>query len=199
MLSHCLVSFPTFTHSVCCQQTPRPVGSWVNQASKTRHPQRATGGLRRDDIRPPPATRPDPSGLLIDARGRVLYPDAQVEYVDAEGRTGHINIEGRPRQLPQPSHPSKGSRRVPASRQRTGCGEHPPETWPGRRYRSFLTPGSGRPRPRPLSNSDTRENTVIMHFLQNPHSYALSAQQYTDPLNNIQAHTRPVLNCIIIR
>ena len=32
-------------------------------------------------------------GLPIDARGRVLYPDAQIEYVDAEGRTGRVNIE----------------------------------------------------------------------------------------------------------
>ena len=32
-------------------------------------------------------------GLPVDARGRVLYPDAQIEYVDAEGRTGRVNIE----------------------------------------------------------------------------------------------------------
>ena len=32
-------------------------------------------------------------GLPIDARGRVLYPDAQIEYVDAEGHTGRVNIE----------------------------------------------------------------------------------------------------------
>ena len=32
-------------------------------------------------------------GLPIDAQGRVLYPDAQIEYVDADGRTGRINIE----------------------------------------------------------------------------------------------------------
>ena len=32
-------------------------------------------------------------GLPIDARGRVLYPDAQIEYVDADGRTGRLNIE----------------------------------------------------------------------------------------------------------
>ena len=32
-------------------------------------------------------------GLPVDARGRVLYPDAQIEYVDADGRTGRINIE----------------------------------------------------------------------------------------------------------
>ena len=32
-------------------------------------------------------------GLPIDAQGRVLYPDAQIEYTDAEGRTGRVNIE----------------------------------------------------------------------------------------------------------
>ena len=32
-------------------------------------------------------------GLPIDARGRVLYPDAQIEYTDSEGRSGRVNIE----------------------------------------------------------------------------------------------------------
>ena len=32
-------------------------------------------------------------GLPIDAQGRVLYPDAQIEYTDSEGRTGRVNIE----------------------------------------------------------------------------------------------------------
>ena len=31
--------------------------------------------------------------LPIDARGRVRYPDAQIEYVDAGGRAGRVNIE----------------------------------------------------------------------------------------------------------
>ena len=31
--------------------------------------------------------------LPIDAEGRVLYPDAQIEYVDAEGRSGRVNVE----------------------------------------------------------------------------------------------------------
>ena len=29
----------------------------------------------------------------IDARGRVLYPDAQIEYTDSDGRTGLVNVE----------------------------------------------------------------------------------------------------------
>ena len=32
-------------------------------------------------------------GLPIDAQGRVLYPDAQIKYTDADGRTGRVNIE----------------------------------------------------------------------------------------------------------
>ena len=31
--------------------------------------------------------------LPIDAQGHVLFPDAQIEYLDAEGRTGRVNIE----------------------------------------------------------------------------------------------------------
>ena len=32
-------------------------------------------------------------GLPIDEQGRVLFPDAQIEYVDDAGRTGRVNIE----------------------------------------------------------------------------------------------------------
>ena len=32
-------------------------------------------------------------GLPVDDEGRVLYPDAQIEYADAEGRSGRVNIE----------------------------------------------------------------------------------------------------------
>ena len=32
-------------------------------------------------------------GLPLDDTGKVLYPDAQVEYADAAGRTGRVNIE----------------------------------------------------------------------------------------------------------
>ena len=32
-------------------------------------------------------------GLPVDARGRVLYPDAQIEYTDADGRSGRVNVE----------------------------------------------------------------------------------------------------------
>ena len=32
-------------------------------------------------------------GLPVDDEGRVLHPDAQIEYTDADGRTGRVNIE----------------------------------------------------------------------------------------------------------
>ena len=32
-------------------------------------------------------------GLPVDGDGRVLYPDAQIEYEDADGRSGRVNIE----------------------------------------------------------------------------------------------------------
>ena len=32
-------------------------------------------------------------GLPVDEQGRVLYPDAQLEYTDADGREGRVNIE----------------------------------------------------------------------------------------------------------
>ncbi|MYC53457.1 MAG: hypothetical protein F4X47_14195, partial [Gammaproteobacteria bacterium] len=32
-------------------------------------------------------------GLPLDEEGRVLYPDAQIEYEDADGRTGRVNVE----------------------------------------------------------------------------------------------------------
>ena len=32
-------------------------------------------------------------GLPLDDEGHVLYPDAQIEYTDSEGRTGRVNIE----------------------------------------------------------------------------------------------------------
>ena len=32
-------------------------------------------------------------GLAVDDDGKVLYPDAQIEYEDAEGRSGRVNVE----------------------------------------------------------------------------------------------------------
>ena len=35
----------------------------------------------------------DELGLPVDREGRVLYPDLQIEYVDAAGRSGRVNVE----------------------------------------------------------------------------------------------------------
>ena len=51
---------------------------------------------RRDDKRAADAERHRVAGELglpIDDEGRVLYPDAQIEYTEADGRTGRVNIE----------------------------------------------------------------------------------------------------------
>ena len=52
---------------------------------------RAKDGRRAADAERHRAARE--LGLPIDARGRVLYPDAQIEYTDSDGRTGRVNIE----------------------------------------------------------------------------------------------------------
>ncbi|MCY4645939.1 MAG: hypothetical protein OXE73_03585 [Gammaproteobacteria bacterium] len=51
---------------------------------------------RREDKRAADAERHRVArelGLPTDDEGRVLYPDAQIEYEDAKGRTGRVNVE----------------------------------------------------------------------------------------------------------
>ena len=63
-------------------------------------------------------------GLPIDAQGRVLYPDAQIEYTDAEGRSGRVNVEvasGHYRGAGSTSRSGgQGRRRVQDARKRAG-------------------------------------------------------------------------------
>ncbi len=57
---------------------------------------RSESARTRDDRRAADAERHRAAGQLglpIDEQGHVIFPDAQIEYVDAEGRTGHVNIE----------------------------------------------------------------------------------------------------------
>ena len=54
-------------------------------AARYRHGQRAADAERHRAA--------DELGLPVDREGSVLYPDLQIEYVDAEGRTGSVNIE----------------------------------------------------------------------------------------------------------
>ena len=48
-------------------------------------------------------------GLPVDDEGRVLYPDAQIEYENAEGRTGRVNIEAVSGNYREPSVRAKAA------------------------------------------------------------------------------------------
>ena len=56
-----------------------------SEAVRLKHGKRAADDERRQIA--------DELGLPLDDAGKVLYPDAQIEYEDAEGRTGRVNIE----------------------------------------------------------------------------------------------------------
>ena len=60
--------------------------------------------------------------------GKVLYPDAQLEYDDAEGRTGPLQHRGGHRTLPRGRDCGQGGGRLPDARQRSGSGAG---HWPG--------------------------------------------------------------------
>ena len=69
-------------------------------------------------------------GLPVDDAGQVLYPDAQIEYADAEGRTGRVNVEA-----------VSANYREPARR-----GGLAQETGSRRRRRPLVAPGTRRAR-----------------------------------------------------
>ena len=72
--------------------------------------------------------------LPIDARGRVLYPDAQIEYTDSDGRSGRVNIEV-----------ASGNYRQGAVRAKAAAGFRMHANGPaGRRVLRILEPGSDR-------------------------------------------------------
>ena len=48
-------------------------------------------------------------GLPVDDDGKVLYPDAQIEYRDAEGRTGRVNVEAVSGNYREPSLRAKAA------------------------------------------------------------------------------------------
>jgi len=52
---------------------------------------RAKDGRRTADAEKLRAARE--LGLPVDEQGKLLYPDAQIEYEDADGRTGRVNVE----------------------------------------------------------------------------------------------------------
>ena len=88
-------------------------------------------------------------GLPVDDEGHVLYPDAQIEYTDADGRTGRINVEvasGNYRDwwksIAEAKFPT-GRSCSPSSREESNDGTH--ETYPAqlRRRRMGPEPGTG--------------------------------------------------------
>ena len=56
-----------------------------SESARNRHGKRAADAERHRAARE--------LGLPVDDDGRVLHPDAQIEYEDADGRTGRVNIE----------------------------------------------------------------------------------------------------------
>ena len=67
-------------------------------------------------------------GLPLDDEGHVLYPDAQIEYTDAEGRTGRVNVEVASGNYREGAIKCESSGRVPRStptdRPRRACSAH---------------------------------------------------------------------------
>ena len=57
----------------------------ASEAARLKHGKRAADAERHRIARE--------LGLPVDDDGRVLYPDAQIEYADDEGRTGRVNVE----------------------------------------------------------------------------------------------------------
>ncbi|MDE2762422.1 MAG: hypothetical protein OXK74_06480 [Gemmatimonadota bacterium] len=57
----------------------------ASESARRRNGDRAADRERRREA--------EELGLPLDGADRVLYPDAQIEYEDAEGRTGRVNIE----------------------------------------------------------------------------------------------------------
>ncbi len=63
---------------------------------KSKVARRSEAARRRDGDRAADAERRRTArelGLPIDDEGQVLYPDAQIEYADDEGRSGRVNVE----------------------------------------------------------------------------------------------------------
>ena len=56
-------------------------------------------------------------GLPIQ-EGRVVYPDAQIEYLDIEGRSGRVNVEIASGTLPARRYRRQSPGRIPDARQR---------------------------------------------------------------------------------
>ena len=103
LLQHAQLAHDTAIYRACGRERQRLLergaairrvrldGELKSAVARTSESARARDGRRAADAERHRAA--GELGLPIDAQGRVLYPDAQIEYTDAEGRSGRVNIE----------------------------------------------------------------------------------------------------------
>ena len=95
-------------------------------------------------------------GLPIEPQGRVLYPDAQIEYTDADGRSGRVNIEAVSGNYREGPVRAKAAAGFTLHANGPAAVSTPQQARPGRRRRRLLAPGTRRPRPRRRRTLTTR-------------------------------------------
>ena len=103
LLQHAQLAHDTAIYRACGRERQRLLergaairrvrldGELKSAVARRSESARARDGRRAADAERHKAARE--LELPIDARGRVLYPDAQIEYTDAEGRSGRVNVE----------------------------------------------------------------------------------------------------------
>ena len=115
-------------------------GQHISSAARLQHAQLAHDTANADERRSESARVRDGRraaqelDLPIDARGRVLYSDAQIEYTGADGRSGRVNVEV-----------ASGNYRQGSVRAKAGAGFRMHANGPaGRRVLRLLGPGNDR-------------------------------------------------------
>ena len=103
LLQHAQLAHDTAIYRACRQEHQRLIeqgatvrrvrldGEFKSAVARKSESARAKDGRRAADAERHRVAQE--LGLPIDAQGRVLYPDAQIEYTDSEGRSGRVNIE----------------------------------------------------------------------------------------------------------
>ena len=103
LLQHAQLAHDTAIYRACGRERQRLLergaaiwrvrldGELKSAVSRRSESARARDGRRAADAERHKAARE--LELPIDEQGRVLYPDAQIEYTDAEGRSGRVNVE----------------------------------------------------------------------------------------------------------
>ena len=69
----------------------RAVNQWIRAGAFKETTARGRDGKAAADIERMQAAQD--LGLSVDQQGKVHYPDVQIEYTDADGRTDHVNVE----------------------------------------------------------------------------------------------------------